>query len=410
MDGWHLAKEFLIIGVIIFTSIIFYESFFYGVRLKGKLISNKETFMKEANTYNRAMAFIPKSEADYFVLNKCGKKDQPYNPLPVTIHMDEMANRRYSIDTTELKIQEALKRPDAFSFRNYCINKFSGNAFPIQPDSLNNLENTKLINAGDSIQIKKLLEALAFICKKYDIEQHLDLGSLIHNALKPLTRNNLELVPNGSIEYINGHDVQNEYYFNNYDLEKVLDFMDECHDPRSLNTLDSMIISLYVALSMAIILFCYRRFSKKVFLISFVGSIVITILVSLFGLVSGSESSSLWFLLLLFILFTLLGLAILKQKTSKTVAGVLLNWHIYVLPFLAFILVGLISSYYNDLSNFDRFGTYMTDIMMQKKYPISFWVVKHTSLIFRVNTLFSIGYVTFVFNRLAKKWHTVPDE
>src|SRR5215510_6299591 len=68
---YHLSKEFLIICVLVFFSIIFYESYKWGGGLKARMITNKRELVKEANTVNLAMSFIPVSKSLYFKLTTC---------------------------------------------------------------------------------------------------------------------------------------------------------------------------------------------------------------------------------------------------------------------------------------------------------------------------------------------------
>ncbi|HWJ92989.1 MAG TPA: hypothetical protein VNR87_17870, partial [Flavisolibacter sp.] len=59
IDRWHLAKEFIIILLIIFSSINYFGSYNSGVRLKGRAITNRAALVKEINNVNKAIAFVP---------------------------------------------------------------------------------------------------------------------------------------------------------------------------------------------------------------------------------------------------------------------------------------------------------------------------------------------------------------
>lgn len=421
LGKWHLAKEYLLILLILFTSCSFYESFFWGMRTKGKSIANKETFAKEANLFNQAMAFVPKDIDNYFILNQCGSKMNvsvsSVTSMPAAVPSDTPVTfentETYEVDRTDtarLKILAALKQPNAFNYTHYCHNHFSSKIKGFKTEEQNNAEIKKLLLTGRTDTIENTLQQLTTLANKYDVEAGLDINALAQRTLKPITVNSFRPVLNDEYEYINGSRVRNENYFNSYNLNRALEFIDECYYPNYVNTLESFQVIMYVSIALSVLLLCYRRFSKKVFLISFVGAIVLSILISLFGVASQSEDATLWFMLVLFILFTITGVVLVKQKKSKTLAGVSLNWHIYAIPFLAFLIIGLFSVYHNQQYRYDIYGDYYKDEQRQKLNPISYWVDKNAETIIKLNIVFAILYITLVFNRLAKKWHSNPDE
>src|SRR5215218_10360490 len=46
---WYLVKEFLLILTILFTSITYFESYHYGIKLKVRSITSKTVFEKEVS-------------------------------------------------------------------------------------------------------------------------------------------------------------------------------------------------------------------------------------------------------------------------------------------------------------------------------------------------------------------------
>ncbi len=410
IDKWHLSKEFLLILIIVFTSITFYESFYFGVRTKAKTITSQSAFIKEVNTVNQAMAFVPEDIANYFILNKCGERTSMYPSARLQYFLND--SLAVITEDGDAKIKAALKRPDAFKYENYCYNFIDPRDYgTFNSDSVNNLALNKLLKeANRNSKIKELLKDFNQVNKKYGIENSLNADYLLLKLNNPINPYKFETVSTSKYTSYDGKPYNPQFYLNKSALKYALDFIDECRHPNEINTINSFLISGYVALVLAILFLCYRRFSKKVFLISLVGTIVLAIIISLFGIASKSEQVPLWLLLLLFVTFTIISLGLIKQKSSKIVAGVLLNWHVYLLPALAFIIVGLFSFYYHDYRGYRFDGTYLTDEERHKLFPISYWVEHHAKDIFRVNFLFAILYITLVFNKLAKKWHSNPDE
>lgn len=71
---WWLAKEFAIIFGVVFTSITYFLSFEWGVRIRVRTITDEAEMVQEMNTVNRAAVYISQEKVPYFILNNCAER------------------------------------------------------------------------------------------------------------------------------------------------------------------------------------------------------------------------------------------------------------------------------------------------------------------------------------------------
>jgi hypothetical protein len=408
IDKYHSLKEFCIIIVILFFSIIFFESYKWGAWLKTRTITGKEQLVKEANIVNLASAFIPRSKGDYFKLIDCDNVPGRQVTYQEAIDYFDTARSDY-FDSNNIIIRKVLKEKDAFSYKNYCkefinLDNYKGFVPPLQWRDKRN----RWIDNRNKDSIRLVLEECVAICKKYTIPQLIipeELASLVfadslHNVTRFFGRP------------FNDYSSQQFDYFDDYDLNRALNFIDNCY-PESKYDEDTIIfftVEMYIAICLSILLFCYRLYSKRVFLISIVGTIVWAILFTLFGISSSGVAGVSWFYIFLFALFILIAIISLNSNGNKTSTGVLLNWHIFMAPFVIMLIVLLINTNYHDhiYNSFPYRNP--SDAELKNKYPAGYWVNNHTELLFRLNLLFVFLYIAFFFTRLSKKWHIMPEE
>ncbi|MET0392299.1 MAG: hypothetical protein ABW019_04120 [Chitinophagaceae bacterium] len=404
----HSFREFVIVLAAVLSSIIYFESFFWGVRVKTRMITSREQFVREANTINLAMAFLPQSKQDFFILDSC-KSDRA--PL-YDDDMDYFDTTRHNYhDTNFAKVRQALKRPDAFSYKNYCsgfliLDQY--NRFIAHPQWI--ATRNRWIDNRQTDSIRYILDQLFVIAKKYHIAYSVTADELVQLVFADSNHAVTRVIPSHS-GYGNNMPVS---YFNEYELSRAMDFIDASHlNSQGEGGDTGYLIELYVALSLAIFLFCYRLYSKKVFLVSIVGTIVWTIV---FVLVTTSDhsaggSATTVFYLALFTIFTITGLLLLAGKSSKTITGAVLNWHAYMLPFVVILAALLISdNYRHDHSYYPGSDTPLTEEDLKAEYPVGYWIDHHMALLGWINLLFVFLYVSFSFSRLSKRWHIMPEE
>ncbi|HWJ28041.1 MAG TPA: hypothetical protein VNS32_15955, partial [Flavisolibacter sp.] len=417
LDRWYQAKEFLILLLIVSLSTTYYISFAYGARAGVKNITTSSQFVKEANIVNHAMAYLPTDSIDYFVLNACDNKEKGKTIFNLSEVDRVVTATAYEVDTSykalvnDSLIKAACERPDAFSYKNYCSD-FLILSFPgivSQRDMFKQKQKWLLQHAADSVY--KLLEAFKAICRKYEVENNISIDTFSNKAFATPQNNISVLIDNRSYDRSPRH-----AYLNTQALRSVFDFIYKCHgasDTENERDMNILIFSAYTCISLTLLLLCYRRFSRKVFLFSIIGSIVwAVIIILIMSRSSGNSSSFSELCMTLCAVFLITGLINLKAQKQKLVTGALLCWHVYLIPFFFLLLSSIFNNYYQEQeSAFYRNGYNMDATMiMSEKYPISSWIHAHFTEIAFMNLCVVIIYIMFIFNKLAKSWHVTPEE
>ncbi len=406
----YLAKEFGIIFLIVLTSISFSQSFEWGVKLRVRSITNETTLVKEMTAVNKGMVYVPVEKAPYFLLNSCTEKRLRNDTLPDAYITPTETGLAYS-GPDSLLVKKALAQPDAFSYANYCSKLLNYTTYPTENFEAISNRNQAWLKAGQRDSVRQSITQLFAVLNKYGVEYRLDANELTTAVFKDSLFTLGDLIPQQRFTYQYGEQ-ENKYYFNDNQVTQLFGFIEDCQ-PAADNWRDiktAWTVIGYVALSLSILLLCYRRFSRKVFLISVVGTLVWMILIGLIGIGSHSAEGLPYLLLILCAAFLLLAIGFLSGRRSKTGAGVLLNWHVYLIPFAVMLMVSIIHSYHSDMAS-QYYSTRLdVDELMRRYYPFSTWVVAHEANIFLANLLGVVCYVAFVFNGLAKRWHLLPEE
>lgn len=409
IDKWYLLKEFLIILIIVISSISFFNSYNEGVRLKIRTITPMAEFRKELNIANHAMAYIPQNKNDYFILNDCEYKKLP-KERGFFSYTDTIET---SLNPNAHLVKEALKRPDAFSYKNYCdlANNSYDYANNDSAEQIARIRNNWIdYNRKDSI--RQVIVSFLEICKKYNVEHRLDVDQLVNNIFLTPQYNVLSLVP--SEKYFTssytGNRTVNDYYFLIYDLYGAFSFADEGLPNNSSFTEQRNVWTAiaYVTIFLTLIVLCYRRFSKRVFLIGLVGSLIWAILIGLIMAgTRGEENTFASICIFLCIAFLLVGLVNLNSGRGKTIAGTTLSWHIFLLPFQILLLLQIFENAFDKV----KFKYYEYPIeMIKNDHPILYWIHTHNTEIIITNIFLVLLYIGLVFNRWTKKWQSMAEE
>jgi hypothetical protein len=258
-----------------------------------------------------------------------------------------------------------------------------------------------------------ILSAFLSIADKYKIELALDVDTLAAAVFgKPYFAVG-NTIPRAKFETdYRGQRIRNRYYFSDYDMRKTLDLVEDVQ-PTSYNksrVCTSHMTELYVALTLSIFIVCYRRFSRRVFLISIIGSLVWMIIIFLIMISSrGSQGTFATTCLLLTAAFLAISLVQLQRRTAKTLTGVTLTWFGFLLPYTALFVMSLLNNLYESRSMiYQRFTN--SDALMKEKFPVLYWVKEHPLEIGWANILLSVLFFAFVYNLWAKRWHLMAEE
>lgn len=434
----YFLCQWIIIFVIVGGSISFYESFHAGVAVKIRKLIPEATLVKEANILNRASSFMPVDRFNYFILNSCENdstyyesnrlfnavKRKPYDTIT------EYAEVEYHNDSARQKlIFEALQKQDAFRHIHYCRDKITLASYP-GFISAKERQTTRVewLNSSNIDSIQNAIRELLDLFKKYSFRHNFSADSI---ARMNISDSLLHL------EYLDG-DIRNysdyetyepanmqvennkyEYFligklgYLNYQFKNILNLADERY--REENSRDERRniwpVLFYIITALSLFLFTYRLLSRKVFLWSIVASIVLVIFLSLITMASASADTSfpvgvlfIFGLLLITALFTHYA-----KAGNKTFSGVALTLLAWLLPYILLFVVILADQYLTDHTNY-LLENPLRDKLLQRDYPISFWISHNSDLIIRCNLLLVFLLIGFVFPRLARKWHGKAEE
>ncbi|MGZ5133765.1 MAG: hypothetical protein ACXWCG_01390, partial [Flavitalea sp.] len=352
IDKWYLLKEFLIILIVLISSIGFFYSYYEGVRLKIRTITPISEFRKELNIANHAMAYIPINKNSYFILNNCENRKLPNKRNTFFDYTDTVTNH---VNSNAPLVREALKRPDAFSYKNYCDLENNNYDYSMHDsaEQISMLRN-RWIDNQQKDSIRKIIVSFIDICKKYNITYRLNVDLLVNNIFLSPQYTVSSFIPYekySSLPY-DGTRIENEYYLVPYDVYRAFYFADEGLPNKSSSDKQRKVWTTltYVAIFLALIVLCYRRFSRKVFLIGFVGSLIWAIMIGLIMAATGGKEYTFGYTcIFLCVAFLAVALFNLKSGTGKTIAGTALSWHIILLPFLVMFILMVLENYYEYL-------------------------------------------------------------
>lgn len=416
IDKWHNLKQFFIILLGFIFIIPFFESYYYGAFTGMRNITDKNTLAKEVNISNQALAFIPFNKSNYFILNTCNNVKQYDDNL--LIYTDS-ARPGYNAAEAGI-VEKALQQPDAYSYKNYCRNNIIQDLLPgYEPVEVLKAQRDRWLDNRQLDSIVTLLQSFMAILKKYHIQHAfspqylagLPFTDSLHTVTKLLDNNSVtdNMSADGQLT------VAGFEYFYPYELAGALNNLADVHTSRAFGSRQtfSLLILGYFILYFSLLLFSYKLYTRKVFLISIVSSIVTAIFMGLMAASGGSNSFPVIYILI-WIVFVLISLFVLKSGENKTLAGVFLNLKLYLLPFILLCICLLVNQTYDNLQYGHAFSTDISyearESYMQAHHPFLYWINNHTELISLLNLIVVVLYTAFVFTRLSKKWQVMPDE
>lgn len=416
LNKWYNLKQFFIILTGFVFIIPFFESYYYGVFSGVKRTTDKATLSKEINITNQALAFIPSSKSDYFVLNNCNATKQYDENL--SIYTDSTRSGYSAAES--VVVEKALQQPDAYSYKNYCRNVIFQDLLPgYKTNKQLKAERDSWLDSRQQDSVLNLLQSFTAILKKYNIlytfnPQYL-AGLPFTDSLHTITKvfDNKNVIDDFTQEA--QETAETFEYFYPYSITGTLNNLAEVHTTRPFTGYKtiSLLIQGYFILYFSLLLFSYKLYNRKVFLISIVSSIVTAIFIGLMA-ASGVDTSFPVIYLFIWLVFAFMGLVVLRSAENKTLAGILLNLQLYMLPFIVMCLCILINKEYDNIRHSAYFNTDVSyeirDTYMQTHHPILYWINNNTELISLLNLIFVVLYTAFIFTRISKKWHLMPDE
>lgn len=407
----YLAIEFALIVLVLTGACSFFLSYHQGARIKVRQLVPRETLVHESNVLNLALAFIPQEKNDYFKLNSCDERalrDGMSFGAPDT---NAVYNRYITEDSLlYLRALKIVREPGAFSYRYFCNTELNLNGYPA---FLKANERSVIINnwlsGGKKDSISAILQEVLAISKKYSVRQDMHPDTMVNWIFADTLFSVDQLLAQSPFT---GSGFPEKPFFSANEINRALSLADECYLEKS-NSSDwrgQLTVLLYFALSAALLLICYRLFSRRVFLMSVVGTVVWCILFALLAASSHEGDTVSQVMLALFLVIAGTGyLLTLSNTGSKTVSGVLLCWQAYgisfVLPLIAFLISGNYERHRHlSINNED------VSHLNKAEFPVGYWISNHTELIMQLNLLFVFLYMICCFTWLARRWHSKPEE
>lgn len=191
-----------------------------------------------------------------------------------------------------------------------------------------------------------------------------------------------------------------QYYVSKYNTDKINTALNRID--RKLNYAKELEYYLrgifYVAFGLSLLLLIFRHTSPKSFFLTILVGFIIFILNVVFFVVVRIEDSEVMLLLYLvyFIGFSIIGSSIFNSKVKSLIKIIALNLSVMMYTFLPFILAFLEYELFHKVQ-YNYTYTYTRPESLLLKYEIG------TSLLF-------ILLLFFFYNKLYKKWYSLPDE
>ncbi|TCZ72200.1 hypothetical protein [Flaviaesturariibacter aridisoli] len=404
---FHLLREFALILLIFFSSGIYYEFYMLGVQARVRTITSEATFVKELNQLNEGLAFVPTERAPYFLFNSCSaQKEQLPTYYENTTYLP--GSDEYASDSNYRMIADAVRRPDAFSYNHYCTLAYLYTQYGGLDSSLTVAQRVQaLIQGGRRDGIRRNIEAVEAICRKYGVRFRLNEAALVEAPFVKPYNAVPAWVPDSEERYAETENgtPPNPYYLETGSLRNAMSFVNDCLSDAEPGR---FLAIAYVSLGCALLLFTWRRFSRKVFLVAVVGALVWPIVIGLFGFAWDFEESGFYLFLLLIGLF--LGGALLRMRSpGRTFSGALLAWHAWTFPYIGFLFLGMVERYLSYHYSREAPSPAPPD-WRELHYPVASWVDDHGGLISLAWWIVSVLYTGFVLNALARRWQALPQE
>lgn len=407
----HLAIEFALVTLVLTGASSFFLSYYQGARIKVRQLVPRTTLVHESNVLNLALAFIPQDKNDYFKLNSCDERTQRDGMSFSAPDTNAIYNNYITKDSLlYIRALQVVREPGAFSYRYFCNTELDLNGYPA---FLTAKEQSVIINnwldRGKKDSIIAILQEVLAISKKYAVQQDMNPDTMANWVFADTLFSTTQLLAQSPFA---GNDFPEVPFFSADNLNKILSLADECYLEQS-NSSDwqtQLTILLYFALSASLLLICYRIFSRRVFLISVVGTVVWCILFALLAASSRGGDTVSQAMLFTFLLIALSGYLITLSRTGfKTASGVLLCWQAYGISFVLPLIAFFISDNYERHRHFS-INEEEVRHLNKADFPVGYWISNHTELIMQLNLLFVFLYMICCFVWLARRWHSKPEE
>lgn len=405
-------------------NISYYYSYTEGYVLQVRHKHNEAVNREDITTFNSMIGLLQQGKDAYSVENKCYPK-----PFPLTKKFkepDSLSNnpaRNYandegayyeSADSVQYTLAEVNSMAGGipYSYLNQC------DEYTIINSSGIGLEQETIVKERDKrhqdyeqmlknpVALKSQMTSFLSLCDRYQIKYKINIDEWhkwVYNPplfpYKYSIQSWYNYYDASSDNAINGVSESTEfnpkgYYVELDKLKYTLSNILEAYEYRI--SLGSFCVFIYIALAITLLVFGFRATSRKIWLISFIGSNLICLLIGAVTAIIGMNSQNQDTTILVFYLLTILSFfAIHLFSQNKTISGIFLNWFVWSLPFVSVIIYGLTSVYYR--------------IHFQNEVHLNL-LDKHSDVYFFVCFLIYLLIFALFINKRYRLWQAMPED
>ena len=403
----YFAIEFAIIFLVLTGCINLPRSFAKGFYDHVEHQSHGVNLTEEINTVNLAYALIPENQFDYDAYNRCDsleyRETRAY--IDSIARMDSLDRIRLQAyrdsvgnDEADLAEERAQRKKDLehhdYSYLNFC-KQYTGDYDTSAMDRRAISAKLQLmLTSNNKAEVAAILNRFEHICLKYKIDYNVNIPSYTAMAFKD-DRHRPSVYLNISEER------------HTLDFESLNRVLSHIHQART-RTFDGTewLITLYIALFMALALFSFRLSSTRVWLISLVGAGVISVIYGIIAALVRGEYFALGGAITLIVLFYLIYQISLRAR-RKTMAGVNLVWFTWAFPGLPLLIHGLISELSRPRS---IYNPKTLAYVMETPSALYTFLEDHQSALETFYFVFILLVVTTLLYRHYRTWQAMDEE
>jgi hypothetical protein len=157
----------------------------------------------------------------------------------------------------------------------------------------------------------------------------------------------------------------------------------------------------YITLVLTLLVFIFRHTTVKTFFLSLLTAVILFIFTGLMMLVSynGSESGVLSFMIIYFIVFTILALSVFGIRVRKAIQGIGLNLCFFMTPFIPLIFVTL--NMVLKVSNYNNRGI---GAQPERDHTMLYLTIAEIA-----GSILLLVLIEPLFRKLYRKWYAAPE-
>lgn len=368
----QLFAQMMIIFFVCLLNITYYYSFTSGYVWHSRNQSNEEGNKKDIELYNKVIGLLQESTDAYKIENKCWPK-----PFPLSRHyqssqsnvvtyengrpINQPAEFYYQSRSGELFTVaqvDSMLGGYQYSYLNQCsdyIYIHSAFASPNYAEPVtvereltaNRAAYTRMLN--DPKELRQVMKDFIEMCDRHQIAYKLnadDWFQWVYNPpYYPVKYTIKHWYYNGGRMGSTGGNQFNPkgYYIELNKLQNKLN--NTMRSYRYGFKLGAFCGFLYAALAMSLLVFSFRATSRRVWLVSFIGSGLICLIVGTLTALIGINSHGRSFentALNMYLIIIFGFLAVHYMSSNKIIAGASLNWFTWSLPFVSVIIFAFV--------------------------------------------------------------------